>query len=223
MKLESLLKPVKFVDEQILRQYTKLTNKWEDKGHSKYGLANIANYSSLVPSMVSTAINLSFNPQFSEEVSRSFSPPNLYEVLLVVATPLMIYTHDFLLNAYLSEKNEGLEEGSLALDRFEFYSRKFQNAVRLPLFSLATLSLGVGINEIIETGEIVRNLGGLAVTAGFLYPLASSMYIKDSDPKLLDKAPFWKSASDWVKEKAKSLNPLPQPIPETQSAYSTNK
>ena len=47
MKLESLLKPAKILDEQILRQYTKITKKWEDRGHSRYSLAHAFNLTSI--------------------------------------------------------------------------------------------------------------------------------------------------------------------------------
>lgn len=38
MSLKSPLDAAKWMDEQVLRQHTKLTKKWEDRGHSRYTL-----------------------------------------------------------------------------------------------------------------------------------------------------------------------------------------
>src|SRR3989344_1061342 len=43
MSLESLLKPIQWADEQVLRYYTKKTEAWEEKGRSRYTLAQIYN------------------------------------------------------------------------------------------------------------------------------------------------------------------------------------
>lgn len=40
MSLEKIIKPFKWVDEQVLRQYTKLAKKWEDKGRNIYYLSS---------------------------------------------------------------------------------------------------------------------------------------------------------------------------------------
>ena len=49
MNLESLLKPFKIAYEQVLRQYTKLTKKWEDfTGKDKYSLSLISDLLSCV-------------------------------------------------------------------------------------------------------------------------------------------------------------------------------
>ena len=42
--------------------------------------------------------------------------------------------------------------------------------------------------------------------------LASSMYLKDSDPKLLQKRPFWEKVYEWLKEKTSLIVPSPQPV-----------
>lgn len=46
-----------------------------------------------------------------------------------------------------------------------------------------------------------------------LFIQASTMYISDSDPKLLEKKPFYKTAYNWLKEKTNSLVPKPAPQP----------
>ncbi|MEK6899759.1 MAG: hypothetical protein AABX05_01415, partial [Nanoarchaeota archaeon] len=43
MSLESLLKPVQWLDEKVLKLYTQQTAAWEEKGRSKYSLAHLYN------------------------------------------------------------------------------------------------------------------------------------------------------------------------------------
>jgi hypothetical protein len=45
--------------------------------------------------------------------------------------------------------------------------------------------------------------------------IASSIYVKESDPRLLDKEPSWKKAYDFLKDKVRDWTsaPLPAPIP----------
>ena len=52
MGLDSLLKPSEW-DEKILKQYTRLTKRWEDKGKSRYSLASILNMSGVVSYLAS--------------------------------------------------------------------------------------------------------------------------------------------------------------------------
>jgi hypothetical protein len=43
--------------------------------------------------------------------------------------------------------------------------------------------------------------------------LASSMYLKETNPKILDRVPLWKRAYESVKQGIKSLAPSPVPAP----------
>jgi len=52
MTLEKMLKPVKYVDEQVLRSYTNLTHKLEEKGENKYSLAAKAFASSCIAYLI---------------------------------------------------------------------------------------------------------------------------------------------------------------------------
>lgn len=49
--------------------------------------------------------------------------------------------------------------------------------------------------------------------AGGCLSLATSMYLKDTDPKLLEKDSAWKRGYKTIKEKMKSYLPQPTPIP----------
>jgi len=51
---------------------------------------------------------------------------------------------------------------------------------------------------------------------------SSAFYIKNSDPKILDKAPFWKAAYESLRDKMNSLvpePPAPQPATRTIESY----
>ena len=51
----------------------------------------------------------------------------------------------------------------------------------------------------------------LKIATGIL-GLSSSLYIKSSDPRLLDKEPFWKTVYSWAKDKVvEYLQPAPEP------------
>ena len=43
---------------------------------------------------------------------------------------------------------------------------------------------------------------------------SSSWYIRDSNRKIFDKAPFWKTAYEKIREKIFDLIPQPAPIPQ---------
>lgn len=88
---------------------------------------------------------------------------------------------------------------------------------RLPLFAAGLGLVGTGlyslIHSVVNGGQTVLNNPYEQVVGGLgMLSLASSMYLKDQDPKLLDKQPFWKKVYDTLREKVNSL--LPPPIPE---------
>ncbi len=74
-------------------------------------------------------------------------------------------------------------------------------------------------------GEPIPSEDSFLITLGLSnLGMASSMYLKDRDPKLLDKQPAWRKAlesarervgelSDRVKEGIQDWIPQPQPIP----------
>ena len=67
------------------------------------------------------------------------------------------------------------------------------------------------LGESYET--LLQGLGMISVS--------SSMFLKDKNPKLLQKDPFWKKAYNWAKDKVGSLAPQPIPQPVSVQAYST--
>ena len=205
MSLESLLAPVKWADEQVLRQYTKLTKRWEEKGRSKYSLASYFHISTF-------ALGSPFG--------------------IVAEAYLTFATTPFLRGYDMAQNSIGLKEGEhdkgtrgdghqlKVVSPFFFYGEKVMKLVRLPLFVMGSYILADGITDYFshdyETALIImaKMQTGLT-TLGF----ASSIYIKNSDHKLLDKKPAWKQAYDWALKKTSSLAPTPKPVP--VETYST--
>ena len=102
---------------------------------------------------------------------------------------------------------------------------KFNSVVRLPIFTAGVGLVGksgIDLFNHVTNGKPIDSNGYNCLMYGIgLLSLASSMYIKNTDPKLLQKEPLWKKTYNWCKENAGSLipHPLPQPVP--VRAYST--
>lgn len=204
MKLESLLKPAKILDEQIIRQYTKLTKMWEDRGHSRYSLALAFNLTAMV------SYSLPFN--FSRDYYVNFiGGPDLGRTI----------TESFI--------KKDVDNKTPAENLILYLSKKITSPFRLPLFFTGAGLIGKAGYEFFDyfktgNGESL-NLGISDLSAGCtFFSLSSSIYTKDSDPKLLDKAPFWKTAYEKIKEKISDLipSPVPEPVPVPIPSLSIN-
>lgn len=201
MKLESILKPVKWVDEQVHRQYTRFGKNWEDDGHSRYSIA---------------------------------IPLTLYS--LIAGTMLKIppfLTGSFLgwdMSSNLTKRPYGTKDDvssdAITISASDEFFKKVDRAVRLPLFAAGVGYMGKGIYDFVNSivsGDIF-GIGSCASDFGIgssLFAMASSLYIKDIEPKLLDKEPFWKRAYNLAKEKLSSLAPKPALQPAAAPSYST--
>ncbi|MEK6920790.1 MAG: hypothetical protein AABX82_02820, partial [Nanoarchaeota archaeon] len=62
-------------------------------------------------------------------------------------------------------------------------------------------------------GETVLNAVYPVISGLGFFGAASSMYLKDRDPKQFEKKPFWERAYDSITEKVKEYLPQPIPIP----------
>ena len=201
MGLESLLKPVRWVDEQILRQYTKLTKKWEDKGRSRYSLAMMCNAPTWVTSYWAPAGEYNF-----------FITPFLRGYDTGQNIVGLISGKHF--RGIKEEDGKFVVTGPLA-----YNMEKIIKAIRSPIFLAGTSLIaktGYNLYNYWKNGEQMdpECFKHFMLGVSFL-GLSSSVYIKDSEAKLLDKEPFTKKAYKWLKEKVSALipRPLPQPVP----------
>lgn len=206
--LEELLKPIKYVDEQILRQYTKIGKRINiDEGRKKYFVG----------------MGLWFTHVF---LSAAYGPQLIgFKAELIPRILLNIQDFSYNLNGIIGIIEDEVDSETRAINPFINFHKKFNSIVRLPTFAAGVGLIGkfgTDLFNYIMNGEPIdsHRYNYLMYGVGLL-SLASSMYIKETNPKLLQKEPLWKKAYGWLKEKASSLvpQPLPQPVP--VKAYST--
>jgi len=205
MSLESLLKTFKWWDEQVQKQYTKVGKEWEDTGHSRYSIAiplNVAWYylswESGIPRLPSGFL-FGWN-MMNDTTQRPYG------------------TKD-------KAVQDTLEE-SLADHIFNNILKFIDKSIRLPLLITGVGFAGKGIYHIINsmvTGDTngLSELGNDFKAATAFISVASSLYIKDIDPRLLDKQPVLNQEYRWDKEKIIPLVPQPSPQSSTTQIYPT--
>jgi len=200
MTLEDFLKPVKFVDEQVLRQYTKLAKRWEDKGRSRYELASFFSLSSLAT--------------FAYVGHDKKIEGNLQDIIPFFYTP--IFAADFWVNVLepILKKETSLDGTNIMSHPVLEIYKKVPNLVRLPSLIAGLSFMGKGTFELVDYFQSKNpeslNNGIESIVLGYSFTsLASSIYIKDYDPKLLDKKSVWEKVYDWGKEKISSPEPIP--------------
>ncbi len=207
MSLESLLKPAKWADEQVLRQYTKVGKRFHlDERRKKYWVAGGLNIASMC---------LTVSP------TRILGRPAL-GVGIWTLTQLSDWSYN-LRGIFGRVRDEPISE-TRVVDKETYLYKTYNSVLRLP-----TLAAGLGMvskygvdlynhlfNGVPTDSDSYQYLNlGLGLLAA-----SSSMYIKEMDPKLLDKAPFWKTAYNSIKEKVRSLSPEPVPQPAPANSYS---
>lgn len=201
MTLEALLKPVKSVDTEIHRYYTKFGKKWEDQGHSRYSIA--------IPLSLYGGV-MGFGLNLNQHLVGWFLGWDTWSNLS--KTP------------YGTKENFSL--GAITINRSGNFLKTIDRIARFPLFAAGVGYMVKGTYGVVhsiahgdnsELGNSVSEIG----TGSSLFAMASSLYIKDIEPKLLDKQPFWKTAYHWAKEKVSSLAPQPAPQPIPIQSYTT--
>lgn len=202
MSLEVLVKPVKWLDEQILRQYSKLTEKCGGGARSKYILATVLS----APTWVTMC--------------------GTYEVVYTIGINAFTRGYDTVQNVIglirgehlkgVKETGDGLQITSKEL----FNMERFMKVIRMPMFLFGSSFMvkgGVNLFNYLTSDDQSSLASAIQdFQLGFSsLGLASSIYIKNNDPKILDKEPAWKTAYNWLREKASSLSPepVPQPVP----------
>ena len=202
MGWESLLKPAKYLDEQVLREYTKVAKKWEDGGRNIYHLSSAFGFPSKI--LIVGGVDTLFFPRVG---------------LLI---DMAIYNWDFIYN-YVGLKGNLIEEKETNREKcinpeMDFF-KQINRTVRLPTLVAGVSLIGKSTYDFYNYfahGEPIEKdtLGAFTLGMG-LVGIASSQYLKDRNPKLLKKDPAWKTISNFVKEKLSVLPPEPVPSPQT--------
>jgi len=217
--MNSLKRAYTYLDEDVLlRQYSKIAKRWEDSGRNVYHLSSAIGIPSL---LVPLCINQVANRLLDVKV--------LYENYL---DPIAVSLWPIPAATDVSRNIDGckglIEETSdpdarTTKDQLIRVESKVSKVARLPMF-LAGVSLlgefGYNIYSYFEHGEPM----GAEVMYRLAYGLselgiASSMYLKDRDPRLLQKTPAWRRAYQSSRVKLKDLagrigDWIPQPYPE---------
>ena len=198
--LESILKPMKFLDRKLQKQYTQMGQKIPEQHLYK----------------ITTTLGLLGIP-----ASIFLPPPGHMICGFIVGTNIALDLEGLegKLPTYISGESQ-------VLNPMYESAMKITKMVRLPLFlmgigffgNVAYHGLNVLFNgELAGSGEPIDLISGI----GFL-SMSSSMYLKDQDPKLFKKQPSYvKAFFQKIYQKAKELIPSPNPSPEpVQNTYS---
>lgn len=188
MSLESLLKPIQWADQQVLKYYTKKTEEWEEKGRSKYSLAQVCNIAATCANMFYLTLQGYF----------------------VAGVPLLgLQGLEVMRNIKESQYKQDATSGEAAALPVTLKTAQTIAAyVRFPLFVSGAALLVKGVVDMLtfaatrETEPLANAIENLSLGYAML-GTASSMYIKDSDPKLLGKKPI----EEWMHQL--ELRPIP--------------
>ncbi len=209
MKLEDIVNvatfPFRAVDDILLRQYTKVTKAWERKGRD--------------PDTVAAGVGM---PGFFCMIMGSAAVfPKANELLIPFIFPMVTYGYD-LMDNYVNvfERDQRPRRQSVSGDKvyddnFPPIFKEYSRIIRLPTFIAgvaATAKCVSGLLSWYVTGEPNPDAIGYGLLGMGLLGVASSQYIKDRDPKILERDPLWKQAYYSLTE----MIPVPyrmQPIP----------
>ncbi len=206
MSLEKLLKPAKWLDEQVLRQYTKVAKKLKlDKGNRRYLAA--------CPVWLSGLLLC------------ALAEDKLFGTTIPLRLGINIFDFGHNFEGATDQIDNETQNPQLSIDPKTFIYKKLNSSTRLPVFTAGLGFTGtflVDLYQKLKHGEPIdpKSYDQLQYGLG-LIALASSMYIKETDPKLLQKDSAWKTAYNRVKEKVDSLAPQPIPQPTYSTTYAT--
>ena len=212
--IDDFIVPVKYIDGKIARSYKKIGDKLEKGGVKREYVCTLLNLGSLGFINLHAILNQVPDSKIAEKFR---SNPLEYSISFGIAVSYLgsIY-HDLAYNFNLltNKRLNYILNNSIVEDKFNYFSKKIQKVTRMPFLYL-------GLHSFYDfMAQIPDNFYGEALSCATIFTaLASSMYLKDNDPKLLEKQPMWKDALDLAKKGYEKLLPqlAPQPI---QSNYS---
>ncbi len=203
MSLESLLKPAKWADKNVQKQFTRLGKKIPEEHLYKVTLG-----AQLVGNMgiAVWGVDIGIPGVVGGCVSSLFGAP------------------DFLynLNGLHGRIQKNFYGEVISNDLIQDSGSKYNRAIRLPVFLTGVGFLGkvaCDVANYFMNGEPLTSDTAMNATASFSFlSLASSMYLKDQDPKSLERKPsrvkeFFRSLYEKAKGLAPSPIPTPQPVP----------
>lgn len=187
MSLEKLIIPFKEVDNELHRQYEKLGKYLDDKGPK-------------VRYMAATASNFLGQPGIH-------SLGNIY--LLFHAVDMSM---NFISLGVGDKMKEQIDEGGAVANPYTYYPLKLFEIVRSPALGLGLVYLGKGSYEILDSTLNKTSISPESINdflnGIYFVATASSMFLKDKDPKVLDEDSIFSKLKNSVYE----LTNAPKPI-----------
>lgn len=197
--LDPFFAPIKYADEQVLKQYTKLGMKIPEE--RLYEIAFGLGLASSLGTAPFARFYLNFPPGLSGLISGIF-----------LGGPDFFYN----LEGLTGREKRNASGETTALNPIVEFVKSYNRKIRFPVFLAGAAFLGEAAYEaadyFMNGTPTSANFGKNIMTGAGFFSLASSMYFKDHDPKLLEKEPYWKKAYNWLKETA-MIRPVPQPVP----------
>ncbi len=192
------------LDEQLMKYHTKIAGTWEKKGHSKYTLSTLLSASS---ALTTPALLVRYT-------DRNSIIYGAYSGITGV-----FYCDHWKDNH--NKKNDDYdildEEKAESLD--ESNKKQIRKFFRFPLFISGLFHIGKGAVELTSSyfngdGQTMRE-GTIDMAGGYgLISLSSALYIKDTDPKILEKSTvlekLLENANECIKESIDSILPQPE-------------
>ncbi|MEK6861762.1 MAG: hypothetical protein AABY07_07365 [Nanoarchaeota archaeon] len=198
--LESLLRPLSWLDKQVLRQYTKIGRKIPERALYKLTLG-LYFFSAIGNSSLGRNY-LGLSPPLSGFLVGFFTSSDLWlNIDGLMGRLSSVQDDEERVADNPSQESNKRDNRSIRLPVF-LAGAGFAGKIAYDIFSYLKNKEPINLSETAKAG--MHSLG--------LLMLASSMYLKDQDPKLLKKDPFWKRAYNAIRERMRSL--IPEPIPE---------
>ena len=207
--INPLVRAYEWLDRDVLlRQYSKVARRWEGSGRNIYKLSSAIG----IPSGLLGNLAAAF-----------LSSENLLGSNLILSYPYGI-DNAYNLRGLNGQIEETIDSNSRSIDPSFGFLKKNNRLARVPFFLSGVGLLGkvaYDTYNYFANGEVIPsddfNLASLGLSN---IGMASSMYLKDRDPKLLDKQPAWRRSLQSARERMEELSdrvrdwvPQPQPIP----------
>ncbi|HLC55748.1 MAG TPA: hypothetical protein VJJ23_00750 [Candidatus Nanoarchaeia archaeon] len=214
MTLDEILKPVKFIDEQI-------TTIWYNKIGKKIPEEKLEKISDKIEQTSFSNFMVGYLFHDIPIIIANSSNPHPWYFICVPSGQAIGYALLFgsVLGISKGLREENLRNDSnidiqnISFDRV----RKISRAVRFPTLALGMYELG---KSAIDLGDNILNKKPLnyeslsSLFLGTAYLGAALLhYMNDRDPKIKDKKPFYETLFEKVKDRLDSLVPSPLPVP----------